>query len=175
MTTRRGYLSLLDFGAGVGQVGRALLSKDAQIRYRAYDGAGNVEKFTRGFVSFADLTLPISLPRADWVLMLEVGEHVPSALEQVLVRNVHAHNCIGAIISWAALKQEGAHHINCHSEKYVRRIFIGLGYYVDSNVTSWLRDGVQGTAPGPLLPYLRHTLLALRRWTPLTGNSCTVL
>ena len=63
------------------------------MRYSAYDGAGNVERVSGGFTSFVDLTVPVSLPRADWVLVLEVGEHVPSALEEVLVRNVHAHNC----------------------------------------------------------------------------------
>ena len=50
--------------------------------------------------------------------MLEVGEHVPTYLEDALVRNVAcAKTAGGVILSWAALAQEGAHHINCHSEK----------------------------------------------------------
>jgi hypothetical protein len=61
-----------------------------------FDGAGNVEEVTGGFVRFADLSLPLQMPRADWVVALEVGEHIPSAFEPTFVRNLHAHNCRGA-------------------------------------------------------------------------------
>lgn len=93
--------SMNDFGAGVGQYGHALRARSESIRWRGYDGAGNVEEVTRGFVRFFDLSLPMSLPRADWVLSLEVGEHLPHALEPTYLRNIHAHNCKGVIISWA--------------------------------------------------------------------------
>jgi hypothetical protein len=43
------------------------------------------------------LTLPLALPITDWVLSLEVGEHVPSASEGMLIRNIHRHNCKGVI------------------------------------------------------------------------------
>lgn len=66
------YLSMLDFGAGVGQYGHSLLSHDRHYQWMGYDGAGNVEEVTNGFVRFLDLTIPLSLPRADWVLSLEV-------------------------------------------------------------------------------------------------------
>ena len=60
------FLSVVDMGAGIGQYGRALLSRDPRHRWRGYDGAGNVEEVTSGFVSFFDLTIPLSLQRADW-------------------------------------------------------------------------------------------------------------
>jgi hypothetical protein len=66
--------SVLDLGAGLGQYGHALLSADSRVAWHGYDGAGNVEEATGSFVRFVDLTLPLSLPRADWVLSLEVGE-----------------------------------------------------------------------------------------------------
>lgn len=47
------------------------------IRWTGYDGAGNIRAFTHDHVAFVDLTVPLSLPRADWVLSLEVGEHIP--------------------------------------------------------------------------------------------------
>ena len=37
---------------------------------------------------------------SDWVLSLEVGEHVPSRYEDMYLRNLHAHNCKGIILSW---------------------------------------------------------------------------
>ena len=64
--------SLADFGAGVGAYGHALLTLDPSIRYAGYDGAGNVEYVTSEFVRWFDLSLPLSLPKADWVLSLEV-------------------------------------------------------------------------------------------------------
>ena len=107
-----GRASFNDFGAGVGQYGHALLSRRPEIRWRGYDGAGNIEQFTSGFIDWFDLSLPLSLPRSDWVISLEVGEHVPHSLEEMVVRNLHAHNCRGIILSWAALGQGGYFHIN---------------------------------------------------------------
>jgi hypothetical protein len=124
--------SVADFGAGVGQYGRSLLGIDSRHRYAAYDGAGNVEEMTGGLVSFADMTLPITLPRADFVLSLEVGEHVPRAHEGMFVRNIHAHNACGVLISWASLNQGGSNHVNTHDPGYVRSIFEELGYVYDA-------------------------------------------
>ncbi len=124
--------SVADLGAGVGQYGRSLLGIDSRHRYAAYDGAGNVEEMTGGFVSFADMTLPITLPRADFVLSLEVGEHVPRAHEGMYLRNIHAHNACGVLISWASLNQGGSNHVNTHDAGYVRSIFEELGYVYDA-------------------------------------------
>ena len=105
---RRSYRSLLDLGAGLGQYGRALLAIDPRHRYSGYDGAGNAANISSGFVRFADMTLALSLPRAHWVLSIDAGEHVPRPHEMSFVRNLHAHACIGVIISWADLSQVGA-------------------------------------------------------------------
>ena len=45
------------------------------------------------------------------MLSLEVGEHVPSQHEAVLIRNLHALNCRGIILSWASLWQSGHGHV----------------------------------------------------------------
>ena len=95
------YLSLNDFGAGVGQYGHALIARDPAYRYMGYDGAGNIEEVSKGFVRWYDLTIPLSLPRTDWLMSLEVGEHIPSRFEASVIRNLHAHNCRGVILSWA--------------------------------------------------------------------------
>ena len=61
-------LSLIDFGAGVGQYRYGLLALSPSQRYISFDGAGNIVKITNGFVSWFDLTIPLNLPRADWLL-----------------------------------------------------------------------------------------------------------
>ena len=71
--------TLGDFGAGIGQYGHALKHLDARHAYRAFDGAGNVENVTHKFVKFADLTQPVTLPRSDFVLSLEVASRRSNA------------------------------------------------------------------------------------------------
>ena len=55
--------------------------------------------------------MPLSF-RADWVLSLEVGEHVPPAHEMMYLRNLHAHACQGLVLSWAYLGKYGVGHVN---------------------------------------------------------------
>tara|TARA_B100001989_G_C24550031_1_gene473758 strand:+ start:443 stop:1087 length:645 start_codon:yes stop_codon:yes gene_type:complete len=128
-----------DFGAGVGQLVTEVKHHLPKLVYGAFDGAGNVEKITNGNVSFADLTVPLSLPRRDYVISLEVGEHISSKNEYMFVRNLHAHNCRGILLSWAKLHQGGHHHVNDHSRHYVTSLFTDLGYRLDNNATKWLR------------------------------------
>lgn len=123
--------SFNDFGAGVGQYKAAVQRERPRVNWRSFDGAGNIETYTNSFVSWADLTMPISIPTADWAISLEVGEHVPNKFEAMVVRNLHKHNCKGIILSWAILKQGGHSHVNCHSNAYVIDLFHDLGYVED--------------------------------------------
>jgi hypothetical protein len=65
-----------------------------------YDGAENVEQYTRQarhqldknipIVHYADLTTVVStLPMADWVFSTEVGEHIPSQFSASYIANLH--------------------------------------------------------------------------------------
>ena len=74
--------------------------------YRAY---GNVESYTNGSLRFADLSVPLALPRSDWVVSLEVGEHILWRYEAFFLCNLHYH---GVILSWASLGQTGYYHSN---------------------------------------------------------------
>ena len=142
------FLSVTDFGAGVGQYGHALQSRDPRYRWIGYDGAGNIEAATNGYVRFCDLSLPLSLRRTDWVLSLEVGEHVPRASEEMFVRNIHAHNCRGVVLSWASLGKSGVGHTNLHSSEYLINLFTKLGYRYHNQSTNWLRR--EHLSPGNL-------------------------
>lgn len=132
LLTKDGAKSLNDFGAGVGQFASAIASELAtDFQYNAYDGAGNIEEFTNSYIRFADLSGPVNVPKADWVMSLEVGEHVPARFEGMFLRNLHRHNCKGVILSWAVLGQDGLHHVNEHSNAYIARAFNELGYTRD--------------------------------------------
>ena len=129
------FQSVADFGAGVGQLGVALLERSRRHRYRGYDGSGNVEQWTKGFVHFADITTPLSVPKAHWVVTTEAGEHIPNGFEGTFIRNLHAHNCLGIVLTWAHLNQGGHGHINNHDPLYLRRLFEQLDYVVDERRT----------------------------------------
>ena len=131
--------TMADFGAGVGQLGRALKYRFPGMKYSGYDAGGNVEEITNGFVKFADLTIDLDLPKVDWVYTSEVGEHVPHNLESTFIRNIHATNCRGVILSWAVPGQGGHSHINCHSSEYLIDLFTQLGYRVNWGMRNRLR------------------------------------
>ena len=140
LVEKQGYRSILDLGAGVGQYGHSLRSRygDA-VWYRGFDGAGDVENYTNGFVRYVDLTLPFALRgRAEWVISLEVGEHVPRDYELMFVRNVHAHACNGVVLSWACYG--GHQHVNKRSNEYVIALFEGLGYRYKKEATDRIRQ-----------------------------------
>ena len=125
--------SVIDLGSGVGQFGHALRSMHSHVDFRAFDGSGNIDALTDGFVHYADLSQPLELrPRADWVFSLEVAEHLPNQREGFYVRNLHAHNCFGILLSWGMLGQGGLSHINNHPPEYVIETFEQLGYVSDT-------------------------------------------
>lgn len=94
--------SITDLGAGIGQYGSQLLQEFPDLRYTAYDGAVNVVNYTNGFVQWTDLSLPLNLVTSEWVLSLEVGEHIPSKYEGFYIHNIHRHNCKGIVLSWGS-------------------------------------------------------------------------
>ena len=182
------YLSIADVGAGVGQYGRLMRSLDPQTLWRGYDGAGDIEQYTEGFVQFVDLTVPLVLPRADWVLSLEVGEHVPPEYEKSFVRNLHALNCRGIVLSWA--DYGGHQHVNKRNKEYLVEVFSGLGYSYNENLTNAakatrFRDAWKSTS-GPrgltnhlnrsaftVLSWLGRSMLVFDRLVPLSAPGCT--
>lgn len=105
--------TVYDFGAGLGWYGKALLKIDTDgyrvASYAAFDGAENLDDvFPDGFVKYMDLSQPFKMPPRDWVLSIEVGEHIPAKYENNFIQNLHRHNKKGIIVSWAII----GNHIN---------------------------------------------------------------
>lgn len=155
--------SINDFGAGVGQYKAAILKARPHFIWNSFDGCGNIENYTHGFVSWIDLTMPISIPLADWVVSFEVGEHIPNQYEAMFFRNLHKHNKKGIILSWAVLKQGGFRHVNCHSNNYVVHILQQLGYQHDLD----LQKRFRGSSQQGKYTYFFHDLMVFRRIIPV--------
>ena len=154
--------SLSDFGAGQGQYGVQIQKTFPEtFIYRGYDGAGDVEIFTESFLSFFDLTLPLKLPVSDWVMSLEVGEHIPSHQEGMMIRNLHAHNCKGIILSWSVAGHGGHHHVNLHDNQYLIDIFSELGYENDVESATFITSEI------PKLWGFLRKIMVFRRKDPV--------
>jgi hypothetical protein len=125
-----GAPSVIEFGAGNGYLGRALLSVYPGLDYRGYDAAGDIANSSEGFIQYADVGTEFSLPPADWVFSQEMGEHIHRKFEKFVIRNLHVHACKGIILSWATLNQGGYGHVNVHSPEYLANVFSDLGYSV---------------------------------------------
>ena len=127
--------SLIDIGAGVGQYGYWLRENHANIQWTGYDGAENVEDFTHNFVQWIDVTHPTFDTvhfMADWIMCLEVGEHIPSESTHDLIALLDKHNRYGILLSWAIPGQGGHSHINERSNDNVIQLLSEKGYYQDS-------------------------------------------
>ena len=78
---------------------------------------------THRWVTFADLTdgVPRSVREQewDWVMSIEVAEHVPRSAEARFVHTILSAQPRGVVLSWALPGQGGFHHVNCQSNEYV--------------------------------------------------------
>ena len=108
-------------------------------------------------VNFLDLTLPqYWLPRYDWVLSLEVLEHIPARYETIVLDNIDRAAGHGVVLSWAVLGQGGFHHVNNRPLSYVQETMSNRGFRMDLNTSLMLRH--QAT-----LAWLRNNVMVFMR------------
>ncbi|KAL3864850.1 hypothetical protein ACJMK2_006500 [Sinanodonta woodiana] len=140
------------FGDGPGTYKELLENSGKRITYDAYDGAPFCNDTSQGNVKFMDLTLyQYGLPLYDWVISLEVAEHIPSEFENVYINNINRHAREGVVLSWAVLGQGGYAHINNRPFEYVVEIMKKNGLHHDPKKSEvlknaaklkWLKDNV---------------------------------
>ena len=159
--------SVLDLGCGVGSYGAYFHRHAPSVTWFGVDGAENVEEVTNGLVQWADLAegLPQAVrhytPGWDWVMSLEVAEHIPRSGEAVFMHNVFSlRPREGVILSWAQLGQGGTFHVNCQTEAYVHCAAGLLGWKPDHELMATLRAEVKRRGQ---CPWLANTLLVYRR------------
>ena len=151
------HYSIRDLGAGVGQYGRYILYGNPNAKYLAFDGGEGLSHFTGNFVARTKLHIfQPYIPVMDWVVSLEVGEHIPFVFEKDYILNLHAHNTKGILLSWAQLGQFGHGHINNHSPSYIQRLFSLKGYTLDRDATWSIRRQA-------LYPWFKHNIYVFRR------------
>lgn len=150
------------FGDGPGKYSVEINNLGQVKSYTAYDGAPYCENVTDGVVKFLDLTVPhYGLPAYDWVISLEVGEHIPSAFEDVYLDNLVRHAKEGVVMSWAKLGQGGYSHVNNKRLQDVVAQMVRRGFSFNANHGKPLRDASSA-------PWLRDNIHVYKRVDPKT-------
>lgn len=162
--------SVGDFGAGPGEYGKRLMAANRGIAWEGYDGSDNIEEFTQGHVKYLNLAEPHDLGKMyDWVLSLEVGEHIPKASEAAFVNNLHRHNRRGMVLSWAIPTQGGLGHVNAKAPNETIALMTSMGYVFDQNTTDRLRNST-------IEEYWKQELFVFRRpMACLRGNETALV
>lgn len=104
-----------------------MLTTARGVHVRAYEGASNVEELTRGLVHHADLTKEQHFRVADWVLCMEVAEHIPRQDAHTLMANLDRHNTMGIVLSWSWAKA-GTGHVNPQPKTHVTSLMRDWNY-----------------------------------------------
>ena len=155
--------SLLDLGCGTGAYTKELQSTCTSAK--GYDGNPNTPKISNGLCGVADLTKKQNFDKVDWVLSLEVGEHVPKESEDILLDNICSHSTKGVILSWAVPGQPGDGHINCQSNEYVVNKMLSKGFAIDWDLSFKLRENAT-------LWWFKNTVMCFKKLpTPKHINS----
>ena len=150
--------TVVDFGCGEGNYVRAAL--DRGIDCCGYDGNPNTPRLSRGLCAVLDLSQRFDLNRKfDWVMSLEVGEHIPAQWEATFIDNLARHAVEGIVVSWAIPGQAGDGHVNCKSNADVVAAFEVHGLTLDRAASDYLRARAHR-------PWFHNTLLVLRRTPP---------
>lgn len=145
------------FGDGPGLYKRDILKLGQVKLYDAYDGAPYIEETSEGRVNFLDLTIPqYGIPLYDWVVSLEVAEHIPSQYEHIYLDNIFRHAKEGIILSWAVPGQGGVGHINNRPLNYVINVMGKNGFIRDERSSTFLQESAT-------LPWIRTNIHVYRR------------
>jgi SAM-dependent methyltransferase len=162
--------AVVDFGCGLGYIVRML--RIAGIAADGFDGNPATPELTDGLCGVLDLAVEqlavvgdenlttdncqLTTSPWDWVLCLEVLEHIPAEFESVALDNLARHARKGIIASWAPEGQPGHGHFNCRSLDYAIARFAERGFHVADAATAALRAASS-------LPWFKKNLLVLEK------------
>lgn len=132
--------TVASFGDGPGRYKMEIEKYDTVQAFSAYDGAPFVSEVTEGRVQFLDLSYPhYWLPTYDWLMCIEVAEHVLPQHQAALLGNFRRHAREGIVLSWANPRQGGVGHVNALPQADVEKIMSRRGFTLDTVATAYLR------------------------------------
>jgi cyclopropane fatty-acyl-phospholipid synthase-like methyltransferase len=147
--------SIVDFGCGMGDYVK--IFKQHNINAIGFDGNPNTPKLTNNLCEVLDLSVPKQFDEPfDWVMSLEVGEHLPKEFEDIFIHNLHNNNKYGIILSWAVKGQGGKGHFNEQNNDYIKSKVCELGYINDIEYENKMRKS-------STLAWFKNTIMVFRK------------
>lgn len=149
--------SVIDFGCGTGEYVKQI--RQEGIAADGIDGNPDTPAISNGICSVKDFSVPFQLERNyDWVMSLEVGEHLPKEYEQIFIENLIRHADKGIVLSWAKKGQGGHGHVNEQNNDYIKEIFRQKGWVNDVASEQRLRN-----ASYPIYFWYYDTVMVFRK------------
>lgn len=149
-----GATTVVDFGCGMGKYVQTF--RNSGLNATGFDGNPNTPELTNHICGVLDLSVPVQLEPFDWVMSLEVGEHLPQKFEDIFIQNLHNNNNHGIVLSWAIKGQGGHGHFNEQNTSYIKSKVCALGYVNDIESENNMRNM-------SLLPWFKNTIMVFRR------------
>jgi cyclopropane fatty-acyl-phospholipid synthase-like methyltransferase len=147
--------TLVDFGCGMGSYVKTF--QESNINATGFDGNPNTPQLTNNLCKVLDLSVPKKFDEPfDWVMSLEVGEHLPPQFEDIFIENLHNNNKYGIVLSWAVKGQGGHGHFNEQNNDYIKSKICALGYVNDIETENKLRKD-------STLGWFKKTIMVFRK------------
>jgi len=147
--------TVIDVGCGPGRYTKSL--KDNGLKCDGFDGNPNTPILSDGICKVLDFSKVVDLGvKYDWVLSLEVGEHIPEEYEDVFISNSCDLSKEGIVLSWAVKDQPGRGHVNCRNNPYIKAKLASKGFKSDENIEKIFRNE-------SIFPYFKNTIMVFRR------------
>lgn len=151
--------SVADLGCGLGNYTNEL-NKDGIIQCDGFDGNPKTPVLTNDMCKVMDLSKPCVFGESgktyNWVLSLEVGEHIPKEYEHIYIDNICNTAEHGIILSWAIKGQGGMGHVNCQNNDYIINVIERKGFAYDKDASNVLRKKAT-------LSWFKNTIMVFRR------------
>jgi len=148
--------SIADFGCGMGEYVKVMIHNG--LKCEGFDGNPDTLLLTDGLGSVLDLSHPFDLNcQFDWVMSLEVGEHLPKEYEDVFLDNLDRHAKVGIVLTWALKGQGGYGHFNEQDNEYIKEQMIKRGYENDLIAENILRNSSS-------FWWFKNTVMVFRRF-----------
>ncbi|CAE7258339.1 unnamed protein product [Symbiodinium pilosum] len=160
----------MDLGCGCGQYLKVFDSLG--FLSRGVDLNPYADELSSGLCTLGDITAPLEHQEpSDWILSLEVAEHVPAIFEGAFLENVNRHALQGVVMSWAARTQLDRGHVNMRDPDEVQTIFARLGFGYDEAASSMLRaSAARTTSFGACCGHFAYNLHVFQRVSPAIPN-----
>jgi len=147
----------VDLGCGDGQYCRIFKTYNWPLVH-GYEGASQIANLgVYNQVFQVDLSKPLCESTSyEFVLCLEVGEHIPRKHEQVFIENVCKFCKKHLVISWAIPGQGGNGHFNERPNSYIVDEFVKRDFKFNTKLTDKLRRHVS-------VRWFRNTVMVFYR------------